>query len=334
MIQTSYTDYQPDKFILSSGEPLLEPRLAYTTFGELNPAGDNAVLVLTHFGGTHAQSQYLIGSELALDPGKYFIVVANLLGNGMSYSPSDGLRAGFPVVSMTDNVHLQYRLLTESLGIKKLALVTGHSMGGVATYHWAALYPELVLRAAPICGAARISDHNWVFLEGMRSILTSDPAWNEGNYETPPIQGLKNIARAWAAWPPSAHFYRDKLYTSIGYESLEEYLVSYWEATYLGMDANNILAQIDTWESANISENALYGGDFHKALASIQAKVYVMPSTSDAYFPVEDSRVEVSFIPDAELRPIDSKWGHWAGSGRNIADTNFINKQLEELLRL
>jgi len=110
--------------------------------------------------------------------------------------------------------------------------------------------------------------------------------------------------------------------------------VSYWEATYLGMDANNILAQIDTWESANISENALYGGDFHKALASIQAKVYVMPSTSDAYFPVEDSRVEVSFIPDAELRPIDSKWGHWAGSGRNIADTNFINKQLEELLRL
>ena len=59
-----------------------------------------------------------------------------------------------------------------------------------------------------------------------------------------------------------------------------------------------------------------------------------MPSTSDAYFPVEDSRVEVSFISDAELRPIDSKWGHWAGSGRNIADTNFINKQLEELLRL
>jgi homoserine O-acetyltransferase len=334
MIQTSYTDFQPGDTRLSSGQTLSDVRLAFTTFGKLNVSGDNAILVVTHFGGTHSHSQYLIGPELALNPKKYFIVVVNLLGNGMSSSPSDGLRAAFPLVSMRDNVNLQYRLLRESLGIKKLALVTGHSMGGVATYHWAALYPEFVLRAAPICGAARISDHNWVFLEGMRSILTSDPVWNGGDYETQPTQGLKNIARAWAAWPPSAHFYRERLYTVIGYHSLGEYLTNYWEATYLGMDANNILAQIDTWESANISENDLYSGDFEKALASIQAKIYVMPSTSDAYFPVEDSEREVRFIPGAELRPIDSKWGHWAGSGRNIVDTNFINKQLEELLNL
>lgn len=332
MIDNSCNFFHAGDIKLESGEVLPEAKLGYTTFGELNTAGDNAVLVLTHFGGTHENSQYLVGSEMALDPSRYFIVIVNLFGNGASSSPSHGMAQNFPTITMADNVFVQQQLLLKELGVKKLALVVGHSMGGVATYHWAALFPEWVERAAPICGAAKISDHNWVFLEGMRAILTMDPAWLGGMYEAQPIDGLRSIAKAWAAWPPSAGFYRQELYRTLGYSSLEDYLLNYWEKTYLSMDANNVLAQINTWQSANIGKNRIYGDDFIKALSSVSAKVYVMPSSTDAYFPPEDSRNEVSFMPAAELRTIKSEWGHWAGSGRCVADTTFINKQLLELL--
>lgn len=317
---------------LSSGSVLNDARLAYITCGELNADGDNAVLITTFFGGTHANSQYLIGDTMALDPARYFIIVVNLFGNGESTSPSHGLGPDFPLVSMADNVSVQYQFLTTTFGIQSLALATGHSMGAVSTYHLAAHFPDFVRRAAPICGAARISRHNHVFLEGMRGILTADPAWAGGQYSAQPVSGLATMARAWAAWPPSAHFYRHACYESLGYTSVEDYLKRYWEATYIALDANNVLAQIATWQSADIAAHPAFEGDFGRALSSIKARTVVMPCVSDAYFPPEDSVIEVAGMNTATLRPIESDWGHWAGSGRHDPDTAFIDRQLRELL--
>ena len=317
---------------LENGEILNDTRLGYATFGALNRAADNAIVMPTHFGGTHEHSQYLIGSGRALDPDRYFIVIPNLLGNGVSTSPSHGLGADFPRVTIADNINLQYRLLTEALGVKALALAVGHSMGGVQAYHWAMMYPQFVQRAAPICGAARISTHNWVFLEGMRGSLQADPAWAEGRYKSQPIKGLATMARAWGAWPPSSHFYRNRFYEGLGFSSAEDFLTRYWEAFYTAMDANNVLAQIATWQSADISRVAHFDGDFGNALASIEIPVTVMPSRTDAYFPPEDSENETALMPNATLAVIESEWGHWAGSGRNPADTDFIDTQLKNLL--
>lgn len=324
--------YTAGDVVLDSGAILADARIAYATFGKLSAAGDNAILIPTHFGGTHVNSQYLIGNDRAIDPARYFVVVVNLTGNGASSSPSHGQGANFPLVSIADNVRLQYRLLTESLGVKKLALAAGHSMGAVTAFHWAVLFPDFVERAAPICGAARISTHNHVFLEGMRGILVADPVFNSGNYTAPPLSGLRTMARAWAAWPPSAGFYRHADYASLGYTSVEDYLERYWETSYVGMDANNVIAQINTWQSADIGALPAHGGDFQSALRSIRARTFVMPCVSDAYFPIEDSEIEVAAIPNAQLRPIRSRWGHWAGSGRNADDTAFIDAQIRELL--
>lgn len=318
---------------LQSGAILPDTKIAYTAQGQLNQRGDNAILITSFFGGTHQHCAYLVGADKAIDPTQYFVVVVNLCGNGTSSSPSDGLGCEFPCLTMADNTHLHYRLLTEKLGVRSLALVTGHSMGALASFHMAALYPDFVVRAAPYCGAARISRHNHVFIEGLRGILTADPAWAAGRYREQPTKGLATMARAWAAWPPSAHFYRHRLYETIGYHSLEDYLQRYWEDTYVAMDANNVLAQFSTWQAADISANERYSGNFEQALAAISAKVFVMPSTSDAYFPVEDSEYEVAHLARGELRPIQSQWGHWAGSGRNPKDTAFINAQIAELLK-
>lgn len=332
MRNQTYQLFNAGDVTLASGEQLANTQLAYVTHGKLNDNRDNAILVTTFFGGTHENSQYLIGENMAIDPDRYFVVVANLLGNGLSSSPSHGLGHLFPKVTMHDNARLQYRFLRETFGIEQLALATGHSMGAVCTFHLAALFPEFVARAAPFCGASKISTHNHVFLEGMRGILTADPKYLDGKYTEAPVQGLVTMARAWAAWPPSPNFYRYEYYKILGYKSVDEYLSQYWETFYGAMDANNILAQIDNWQSADISANDLYQHDFDRALASITAKTFVMPSVSDAYFPPEDNAYEVSKMTNAELRPIESLWGHWAGSNRNPADTAFLDAQIRELL--
>ena len=332
MNDDSYQTFHAGDVTLESDATLSDARIAYRSFGTLNAAKDNAIIMPTHYGGTHEHSLYLTGEGRALDPDKYFIVIVNLVGNGVSSSPSHGLGADFPLVTIADNVRLQHRLLTEEYGVTKLALAVGFSMGAVQAYHWAALFPDFVERAGAICGSARISRHNVVFLEGMRGILTADPAWQGGRYESQPLVGIRAMARAWAAWPPSAHFYRHALYEKLGYTSLDDFLDRYWEATFCSIDANNLLAQIATWQSADISNNESHQGDFERALASIKAKIFVMPCVNDAYFPPEDSEIEVSHMTNAEYRPIHSQWGHWAGSGRNPEDTAFIDDQITELL--
>jgi homoserine O-acetyltransferase len=319
---------------LESGAVLPKAWLTYQTFGTLLEDGGNAVLIPTHFGGSHANSAYMVRPGGALDPAIHFVVIANLVGNGVSVSPSNvrGIdRHHFPAVSIVDNVRLQHRLL-EALGVTRLQAVVGFSMGGVQAYHWAMLYPEMVERIAPICAAARASEHNRAFLRGMAAALTADSTWNEGRYASPPVKGLRAMALAWSAWPPSAHFYRNQLYRQLGYASLDDFLERYWVATYGAMDANNLLCQIESWAGADISRGDHFDGTFTAALATITAKAFVMPCVTDAYFPPEDGAAEAEAMPSAEFRPIHSAWGHWAGSGRNPDDKAFIDRNLAELL--
>lgn len=323
--------------VLQSGQTLRGARVAYSTHGILNSRKDNVVLILTHFGARGADCEYFFGQGRAIDPRHHFVVVIDMLANGVSSSPSNTSqpldRAGFPNLTVQDNVRLQHRLVTEELGIETIALVMGHSMGGMQAYHWAALHPEMVQRLAPICGAARVARHNFAFLEGMKAVLALDPAWRQGWYDAPPTAGLRALGRAWAAWPPSQSFYRNEEYRSLGYSSIEDFLVGYWENAFLKLDANNILAQIWTWQHADISANERFLGNFEKALAAIEARAIVMPSRTDTYFPPEDSVIEVHGMANAELRTIPSDWGHWAGSGRNKMDLAFIDDALRALLK-
>ena len=331
-----YDVFEAGDIVLQSGMTLPDCRLAYVTRGALDDDGSNVVLVFTHFGARHGDCEYLIGEDKALDPRKYFIVALNLLGNGLSSSPSIAKppfdKGRFPGVTILDNVRLQHRLVIQELGARRIRLAVGHSMGAQQAYHWGALYPDLVERIAPICGAARTSIHNTCFLEGIRAVLTADPAWRDGDYDEPPAAGLRAVARAWAPWPPSQGFYREERYRELGHASLEAFLVDYWERWCLSLDANNLLSQIWTWKRSDISANTLYHSRFEAALAAINARAIVMPSQTDTYFPPEDSAYEVAHMPNAELRPIPSNWGHWAGSGRNRDDTAFIDRALRDLL--
>jgi len=321
--------------VLQSGATLWQAKLAYSTYGTLSPARDNVVLIPTFYAGQHTDVELMMAAGRAIDPARYFVVVPNMLGNGLSSSPSNTPppfdRAAFPRVTIHDNVICQHRLVTEHLGIARIRLVTGFSMGAQQAFQWGALYPDMVAAIAPICGNARTSPHNFVFLEGLKAALTADAAFNDGWYETPPVKGLIAFARVYAGWVYSQDFYRDHEFKKMGLSSIEDVL-RFSEARYRSRDANDLLAMLWTWQHADISANPQFRGDFAAALRAISARAIVMPSATDLYFRVRDNELEVEQMPNAELRPIPSTWGHAAGRGTNLADNLFIDTALQELL--
>lgn len=327
--------FEAGDVVLQSGITLPGVRLAYATYGTLNAAGDNAVVYPTRFGGTHADCVYLIGDGRPLDPARYFIVVPNMLGNGVSTSPSNTepplAGSHFPLVTVYDNVVLQHRLLTEVLDVRSVVLALGWSMGGQQAYQWACLYPDLVCRLAVICGAARTAPHTHVFLEGVKAAVTSDPNWGVDG-APPPTRGLRALGRVWAGWALSQAFYRAEMWRELGYASLEDFLVRYWEGIYLGRDAGNLVAMIRTWQAWDLSRNPQFKGDFERAMRAITAECFIMPGRTDLYFPPEDNEHEVSLLRTGRLAVIPSVWGHYAGGGRAAADTEFIDGRLRDLL--
>lgn len=334
---SNYETFEAGDVTLQSGAVLPAVRVGYRTHGRLNSARDNAIVYPTHYSGTHDSNAWAIGRSMALDPDRYFIVVPNMLGNGLSSSPSntpaphDGPR--FPLVTVRDNVMLQHRLVTEVFGIGTLALVVGHSMGAQQTFQWAALFPEMVQRIAPFCGSARTSRHNWLFLEGCKAALTADAAFADGDYTAPPVRGIRAFARVYAGWAWSQTFFRERLdIERLGQPSMAAFLADVWEPSFLAHDANDLLAMLATWQAADIGNDPRFDGDFEQALRTITAKAMVMPCRTDLYFPPEDSKIEVAHLPHAELRVIQSNWGHMAGGGVNPEDAVFIDMAIKELL--
>ena len=252
---------------------------------------------------------------MALDPTRYFIIVPNMLGNGLSSSPSNTPppydRARFPRVTFSDQVQQQHRLVTEKFGIETLPLVTGWSMGAGQTYQWAVSFPDMVQRACPFCGSSKTSEHNIVFLEGVKAALTADHAFKGGWYDEMPevSKGIRSLARVYAGWGFSQAFYWDQVYKQMGYSSLEDFLVGFWEGFFLdNRDPNNLLAMLWTWQNGNVGNTPGFDGDHIKALQSIKAKLVALPAEKDLYFPPEDEEYAAQHIPNGTVNVIPGVW--------------------------
>jgi homoserine O-acetyltransferase len=332
---SDYEIFEVANVVLQKGGFLPAVRLAYKTLGSLNVRRDNAVLVPTWYTGTHNDNEaYLIGPGRAIDPDKHFVILPNLLGNGLSSSPSNApapFEGGrFPKITLHDNVRLQQMLVRERLGVERLRLVTGFSMGACQTFEWAAQFPDMVQAAAPLAGSARTGSYNKVFLMALRRALELDPVFADGFYTRPPVHGLKAFATIYAGWGFSEPFFRTAAYGQFNARDHEEFVAYFWEPFFLRCDANNLLSQLWTWQHSDISDNPTYGRDFERALGAIKARIIIVPSQHDRYFPPVDSENEASHIPGATWRAIPSIWGHMALF--NPADVAFIDQALNELL--
>lgn len=305
-------------FALQCGLTLPAAHIAFKTYGTLAADKANVILYPTSYGAHHTDIDWLIGPARVLDPTRFFIVVPNQLGNGLSTSPSNlpepfGLGRD-PTFTHWDNVHAQERLLRERFGVTRLRLVYGWSMGGQQALHWGAIFPDRVGSLCAVCTSARTSPHNKVFLEGIRATLTADGSYRDGRFAERPVRALRAFGRVYAGWAMSQAFYRERLWSGIGFASLEDYLVRAWEGNFLRRHPEDLLSMIETWYRSDISDNPIYGGDLARALGAITARAIVMPSTTDLYFTAADSEAETRQMPNAVFRPIDSIWGHRAGN--------------------
>jgi len=305
-----------ERYVVTVGT-LENASLAYATWGELNAAGDNAVLLPSYYTGTHERYAALIGAGRALDPSRYFIVATNLFGNGVSTSPSHG--GTFPCLTIEDNVRAQHALLRD-LGVNVLVLAAGWSMGAMQALHWAMLYPAIVRNVVAVCGTAFCWPINSAFLEGIAPILENADAIGE-------VLALGLFGRAYCGWAYSAEFFRAGLYRQLGFETLAA-LFDDWAADHQSHRAADLLAVLHAWADTACSPQAAKA-----ALARITARCFLMPCDTDSYFTVADATFEAGCIKHARLLPLSSAFGHCAGApGRLPAESARIEAVLAQAL--
>jgi homoserine O-acetyltransferase len=309
---------------LDCGVALAPFTIAYQTYGELNRAKSNAVLVchaLTgdqHVANVHPVTrkpgwwELLVGPGKVLDTDRYYVICANVLGGCMgttgpkSVNPATGRHWGltFPVITIADMVRAQKRLI-DFLGIERLFCVIGGSMGGMQVLQWAASYPQAMATAVPIATAARHSAQNIAFHEVGRQAIMADPSWHQGDYYargTIPRAGLA-VARmaAHITYLSEAALHRkfgrrlqDRQSVSYGFDAdfqVESYLRHQGSTFVERFDANAYLYITRAMDYFDLA--AEHDGALANAFRDCRARFCVISFTSDWLYPTSENRAIV-----------------------------------------
>ena len=343
--QGPYEMHSIGRFELEEGGVIEDLQLAVATWGELNEAQDNAILIPTWFSGTHQTwDAVYVGEGRALDPSRYFIVSINQIGNGLSTSPHTTTdesiaMSRFPHVRIGDDVRAQEQLLREVFGIERLALVVGASMGAQQTYEWMVRFPGKVQRAAPIAGTAVTTPHDFLFVKTLCQAITSDPGFADGEYDSVDQvrDGLTRHADLWAVTGLTTDFWKheqwrdvEPLDEQLGFDSTEEFQENFARFLFRQMDPNALLTMAWKWQRGDVARHT--DGDLAAALGRVTAKTFVMPIETDQFFPVRDCEPEQQLVPGSELRVLPSTCGHWALFGFEDSYVAAVDGNLRELL--
>ncbi len=277
-------DFVVKNFPFRSGESLAELRLHYTTLGK--PARDargrttNAILILHGTGGTGHQflqpvfSGELFGPGQLLDAARYYIILPDGIGHGKSSKPSDGLHAHFPQYDYDDMVAAHQRL-AEGLGVNHLRLVMGTSMGCMQSFVWGETYPDFMDALMPLaCLPVEIAGRNRVWRKMVMDAIRNDPEWKGGEYSAEPQQGLRTALDLLLV-AGSAPLYMQK--TLPTRDAADKYLDDYFKARFAGLDANDLLYQVNASRNYNPSPQ----------LQKITAPVMYINSADDFINPPE-----------------------------------------------
>jgi homoserine O-acetyltransferase len=261
-------------FKLVNGEVIRDCHIGYRTFGTLNADKSNAILVAPWFGGTSEKIANSVGPGKLLDSAKYFVIVIDPIGNGVSSSPSNSIlqpRMKFPMFTIRDMVNSQHRVLTEVLHISHLRAVTGGSMGGMQTFQWMVSYPDFMDKAVPIVGSPRLAAYDLMLWHAENDAIMHDVAWKGGDYTANP--GLVQMAEMSALVATTPQYYNKKT-------SREDVPLALQKAsTEPGMDANNHLRTAQAVISLDVSD--AFGGSLDKAAEAVRTHVLVVVSRQD-----------------------------------------------------
>jgi homoserine O-acetyltransferase len=316
-------DWIAKDFKFHTGETMPALRLHYTTVGE--PTGQ-PVLVLHGSGGSAASmltdtfAGELFGPGQPLDAAKYYIIIPDGIGHGKSSKPSDGMKTAFPKYDYADMVEAQYRLVREGLGINRLRLVIGNSMGGMHTWIWGEKYPGYMDALVPMASQpAEMAARNWMLRRMMLETIRSDPDYNGGNYAAQP-RIMKYAINAYGIATGGG---------TLGYQTLAptaakaDQMVDGRLATPVTADANDFLYQ---WEASH---------DYNPSpgLERIEATLLAINAADDERNPPETGVTDAALkrVKHGRLYLIPASTetrGHLT-----TGNASFYKQQLQELLQ-
>jgi len=317
-----------NKIDLDCGVTLAPVEVAYETYGTLNAAKTNAILVLHAFSGdAHAAGpdgwwSNMIGPGKAFDTDQHFVICSNILGGCRgttgpgSINPETGCpwAMSFPSISIADMVRLQ-KMLIDHLGIHRLLAVAGGSMGGMQALEWAVAYPDRVAAALPIATTARHSAQQIAFNEVGRQAIMADPDWNGGNYYSgrPPARGL-SVARmvghiTYMSDESMRQKFGRRLRAPDQFE-VESYLQYRGSKFVDRFDANSYIYITRAMDSFDLSERGTLASLFER----IKTRFLVISFTSDWLYPSYQSLEIVSALRsrncDVAYCNLTSHYGH------------------------
>ena len=312
----------PGEFRLDSGESLREVEIAYRTWGDPANAADHAILIchaLTGSADVEAWWPRIIGTGRAFDPARDYIVCANILGScygttgPVSRNPDTGnrYRADFPRVSVRDMVELQ-RVLLDELGVERIELVTGPSLGGMQALEWALMYPQRVGSVVPIGVGGRHSPWCIGISEAQRAAIAADPDWNDGYYsdDRPPEKGLAAARmmavctyRSWDSF--EQRFAREQ--RADGLYQVQSYLRHQGEKINQRFDANTYVTLTHAMHTHDLGRGR---GGYEEALESLAQPALVVSVSSDTLYPPVEQRLLAERLPNARYEILDCPHGH------------------------
>jgi homoserine O-acetyltransferase/O-succinyltransferase len=309
--QNAYSQTTTDKgqqyasigdFPLENGQHIVDCKIGYRTFGKLNATRSNAIIYPTAGGGTTFMMELFFGEDLDVDTTRFYLILIDALGNGVSSSPSNSIsqpKTLFPQFSIRDMVNTQYKMLTEKLNIHHLIAVVGGSMGGCQALQWAVSYPSFMDKIVSIDATPKLSTYDLLWTYTYIEAVKSDTAYHGGNYAVNP------------ALPLAAHLSQLVITTpayvnnTVPVDSFSTWFASTGKAAFV--DCNNFLWQVKATIMHDISSKA--GGSMENTAKIIKAKMLVIANKQDHIF---DQAFSIKFarLVNAELVVMDNDLGH------------------------
>ncbi|HEY0425154.1 MAG TPA: alpha/beta fold hydrolase [Rhodopila sp.] len=270
--------YPIGRFAFEDGGEIQDMKVGYVTWGTLNAARSNAILLVPGTSGSRHSYDGHIGPGKTFDTDKYFVIGADPIGGGTSSQPKDGLGTAFPHYTIRDMVRAQHEMIEKRLGITHLLAVGGASMGSFQTVEWGINFPDAMSGLIMIVPAARSDHHFAAVVDAFEATVTLDPKYQGGKYTENPVEGIRRAALIYFPWTSS-----DEYLASMNEDAYEAGKKAAGDAWVKNWDANSMLWRYAA--SRNFDASKPFGGDMMKALAQVKAPVLLLPSATDRTIP-------------------------------------------------
>jgi len=290
-------------FPLENGQHIVDCKIGYRTFGKLNAARSNAIIYPTAGGSTTFMMQ-LFGAGTEIDTTRFYLILIDALGNGVSSSPSNSISQSknlFPQFSIRDMVNTQYKMLTEKLNVHHLTAIVGGSVGGLQALQWAVSYPDFMDKVVSIEATPKLSSYDLLWMYTYIEAVKSDTAYHGGNYTVNPTSPLSvHLTQLLLTTP-------EKFNNTVPVDNFSKWLTSLEKRTPSTVDCNNFLWQTRAVMMHDITTKV--GGTLENTAKMIKAKMLIIANKQD-HIINQTLSIKFAEMTKAKLIVMDNDLGH------------------------